>query len=322
MTNQLLLLLFAAPVLSGLLLLRVMRSDRRRQFAQQRLHALTLGREGGGAAPPPSLARTVRSATSSSLQLHRRLGASLDAALEATGNKIGLLHLMIAAPVAAIIVMLLTSVILQLDPLVVVLSGAVSAVGGPVLLLLRAKSRYQNRFLDVFPDALDLIGRGVKAGLPVNEALAVASREIADPVGSELRRALDQVEIGVQMIDALQEMANRIRVADFRFLVVTLALQAKTGGSLAESLGNLSGVLRARKALRLKAKSLSSEAKASAAILALLPFLVGGAMYVFNPDLTSVLITDPRGRFMVGVAFLSLVAGLTTMTVIIRRAVR
>jgi len=322
MTNQLLLLLFAAPVLSGLLLLRVMRSDRRRQFAQQRLHALTLGREGGGAAPPPSLARTVRSATSSSLQLPRRLGASLDAALEATGNKIGLLHLMIAAPVAAIIVMLLTSVILQLDPLVVVLSGAVSAVGGPVLLLLRAKSRYQNRFLDVFPDALDLIGRGVKAGLPVNEALAVASREIADPVGSELRRALDQVEIGVQMIDALQETANRIRVADFRFLVVTLALQAKTGGSLAETLGNLSGVIRARKALRLKARSLSSEAKASATILAFLPFLVGGAMYVFNRDLTSVLITDPRGRFMVGVAFLSLIAGLTTMAVIIRRAVR
>jgi tight adherence protein B len=322
MTNQLLLLLFAAPVLSGLLLLRVMRSDRRRQFAQQRLHVLTLGREGGGAEPPPSLARTVRRATSSSLQLPRRLGAGLDAALEATGNKIGLLHLMIAAPVAAIIPILLTSVILQLDPLVVVLSGAVSAVGGPVLLLLRAKSRYQNRFLDVFPDALDLIGRGVKAGLPVNEALVVASREIADPVGGELRRALDQVEIGVQMIDALQEMANRIRVADFRFLVVTLALQARTGGSLAETLGNLSGVIRARKALRLKAKSLSSEAKASAVILALLPFLVGGAMYVFNRDLTSVLITDPRGRFMVGVAFLSLVAGLTTMAVIIRRAVR
>jgi tight adherence protein B len=322
MTNQLLLLLFAAPVLSGLLLLRVMRSDRRRQFTQQRLHTLTRGTEGGGAEPPPSLARTVRNATSSYLQLPRRLSARLDAALEATGNKIGLLHLMIAAPVAAIIVMLLTSVILQLDPLVVVLSGAVSAVGGPVLLLLRAKSRYQNRFLDVFPDALDLIGRGVKAGLPVNEALAVASREIADPVGSELRCALDQVEIGVQMIDALQKMASRIRVADFRFLVVTLALQAKTGGTLAETLGNLSGVIRARKALRLKAKSLSSEAKASAAILALLPFFVGGAMYVFNRDLTSVLITDPRGRFMVGVAFLSLIAGLTTMAVIIRRAVR
>src|SRR5215471_1598384 len=103
MTKQLLLLLFAAPVLSGLLLLRVMRSDRRRQFAQQRLHAVTLGRESGGE-PPPSLIRTVRQATSSYLQLPRQLSAGLEAAFEATGNKIGLLHLMGAAIFAAIIV--------------------------------------------------------------------------------------------------------------------------------------------------------------------------------------------------------------------------
>ena len=129
----------------------------------------------------------------------------------------------------------------------------------------------------MFPDALDLVRRGVKAGLPVNEALAVAGREIADPVGSEFRRALDQVQIGVQMIDALQQTSDRVRVADFRFLVVALALQQKTGGSLAETLGNLSGVIRARKALRLKARALSAEAKASAAVLAVLPFVVGGS---------------------------------------------
>src|SRR6516165_10749222 len=105
------------------------------------------------------------------------------------------------------------------------------------------------------------------------------------------------------MNDALQETADRIRVPDFRFLVVALALQQRTGGSLAETLANLSGVIRARKALRQKAKSLSAEAKASAAVLAVLPFLVGGAMYMLNPDLMQSLLTDPRGRFMVAVAF-------------------
>jgi tight adherence protein B len=202
------------------------------------------------------------------------------------------------------------------------LLGGVAAAAAPVLLLRNAQSRYKRRFLDVFPDALDLVRRGVKAGLPVNEALATAGREIADPVGSELRRALDQVQIGVQMIDALQQVSNRVRLADFRFMVVALAMQQNTGGSLPETLANLSAVIRARKALRLKARALSSEARASAAVLAALPFLVGGAMFVMNRDLIMTLFVDPRGRFMLGVAFLSLVTGMITMGVIVKRALR
>jgi tight adherence protein B len=200
--------------------------------------------------------------------------------------------------------------------------GAMGAAAAPVVLLRMAQARYRSRFLDVFPDALDLIRRAVKAGLPVNEALTVAGREVADPVGLELRRALDQVQIGVPMVDALQQTADRIRVADFRFMVVALALQQGTGGSLAETLANLSSVIRARKALRHKAKALSAEAKASAAVLAVLPFVVGGAMFLLNRDLARGLFLDPRGRFMIGVAFLSLVSGLGTMAVIVKRALR
>jgi tight adherence protein B len=141
-------------------------------------------------------------------------------------------------------------------------------------------------------------------------------------VGLELRQTLDQVQIGVQMVDALTQTADRIRVADFRFMLVALSLQSRTGGSLAETLANLSAVIRARKALRLKARALSAEAKASAAVLAALPFLVGGAMYVMNRDLVLPLVADPRGRFMVGVAFVSLIAGLSTMAIMVKRAVR
>jgi tight adherence protein B len=312
--------LLLLPVLTGLVWLVVARSERRQQFVQQRLTKLTA--EDDSEPAPLSLVRKLRGAPIAIFQLPRKFTAMLSAAFEAAGNRIGLLHLLIAGLVSAIIVIAFASPVLALDPALVMPLGLMAAAAGPFVLLRLAQASFRKKFLEVFPDALDLIRRAVKAGLPVNEALAVAGREIADPVGSELRRVLEQVQIGVSMNDALQETADRIRIADFRFLVVALALQQKTGGSLAETLANLSGVIRARKALRQKARSLSAEAKASASILAVLPFIVGGAMYVLNRDLMQSLLIDPRGRFMVGVAFLSLVMGLSTMAIIVRRALR
>jgi tight adherence protein B len=232
------------------------------------------------------------------------------------------LHLVIAGLISAIIVIGFSSRLLAVNPTWLTPLGLIAAAVGSFLLLYMAQSRYRRKFLDAFPDALDLIRRAVKAGLPVNEALAVAAKEIADPVGSELRRTLEEVRIGIQINDALRQMTNRIRVPDFRFLVVALALQQRTGGSLAETLGNLSTVIRARKALRQKAQALSAEAKASAAVLAILPFVVCGMMYLLNRDLARSLFEDSRGRFMVGIAFLSLVSGLTTMALIVRRTLR
>jgi len=322
MTNQIVLLLFSISIVFGTALLWVRRVDRRRQFVQHRLRELTAAKD--SSTPKLSLARRIRRTASPSavFQFHQKFRAQLDAVFESTGNRIRLLHLIIAGLIAAIIVIGFASRILALNPILVMLFGGAAAAAAPVLVVRSAQSRYRNRFLDGFPDALDLVGRGVKAGLPVNEALAVAGREIADPVGSELRRALDQVQIGVQMVAALQQMADRIRVADFRFMVVALALQQKTGGSLAETLANLSVVIRARKALRLKARALSAEAKASATVLAILPFAIGGFMYLTNRDLAMIMLTDSRGRFMIGIAFLSLVIGLSIMTWLVKRAVR
>ena len=311
--------LLLLPILTGMVLLLVVRSERRQQFVQQRLTKLTAEDD---SEPALSLVRKLHHGPIAIFQLPRKFTAMLSAAFEAAGNRIGLLHLLIAGLVSAIIVIAFAGRVLALDPGLVMPLGLMAAAAGPFVLLRLAQASFRKKFLEVFPDALDLIRRAVKAGLPVNEALAVAGREIADPVGSELRRVLEQVQIGVSMNDALQETADRIRIADFRFLVVALALQQKTGGSLAETLANLSGVIRARKALRQKARSLSAEAKASTSILAVLPFLVGGAMYVLNRDLMQSLLIDPRGRFMLGVAFLSLVMGLSTMAIIVRRALR
>jgi tight adherence protein B len=318
--------LLLLPVLAGLLLVLVLRNDRRRQFIQNRLHALKP--QSGDNEPAVSLvalARLRRAASrgiSLGALLPRQLRARLDSALEATGNWIGVPHLLIAGLVAALITNLFVTLVLALDQTLVTVSAAGAAAVAPIALLRFAQSRYKNRFLDVFPDALDLVGRAVRAGLPVNEALVVAGQEIPNPVGNELRRALEQVQLGVPIIDALEKTADRVRVADFRFMVVALALQAKTGGSLAETLANLSGVIRGRKSLRLKIRGLTAEAKVSALVLAALPFIVGGIMYVMNRDLILPLFIDPRGRFMAGVACLSLIIGLTVMYVMIKRAVR
>jgi tight adherence protein B len=314
MNNTFLILL---PVAAGILFWWVSRKDRRRQFVRERLQTLTARTE----LVSPSLRRELQR-VASFMMLPERFRKKLDAEFEAAGNRIGPLHLGLAALIAAVIVAAFTTYILDLSTTLVSLSSLIAAIIMPVVFLHVAQSRYQRRFLDVFPDALDLVRRGIRSGLPVNESLAVAGREIADPVGKELRRALDQVQVGVTMNDALEETADRLRIADFRFFVVALTLQQKTGGSLAETLANLGGVIRARKALRLKARALTAEAKMSAFVLAALPFVVGGAMYVMNADLARPMFVDPRGRFMMGLAFMSLLTGLTAMYVLVRSAIR
>ena len=124
------------------------------------------------------------------------------------------------------------------------------------------------------------------------------------------------------MEEALQRAADRIRVPDFRFFVVSLLLQRHTGGGIAETLSNLAGIIRQRKALRLKARALAAEAQASAAVVAAAPFVAGVGLFLINRDLTSVLFTDPRGRLMLGVAGASLLSGIAAMRVLIKRNLR
>jgi tight adherence protein B len=313
-------LLFTVPILTGFAWLWVSQRDRRRRFIHGRLTKLAAG--GDEASPQAPSLRVAPPSSAIDRFLPQALRSRVDVELAAAGYSIGVLHLFITSLIAGLVSIGLTIRILALSPSLGISLAVVAAVSAPLMLVRVAQARYKGRFLDIFPDALDLIGRAIKAGLPVNEALVVAGKEVIDPVGGELRRSLDRVQLGVQVIDSLKEMADRIRVPDFRFMVVALALQQRSGGSLAETLASLSKVIRARKALRQKARGLSAEAKASAIVLAVMPFAVGGFMSIVNPDLMDALFFDPRGRFMIGVAFTSLVAGLLTMYCIIKRAVR
>ena len=321
MVEPILLALIGTPLIVGAALFAVLRSDRHRQLLQMRLKAL-IAAAPVEAAPSLLLRKASLPQNLRGLGLLETLWARLNVALLATGNRIGLFHLAVAALMAAAAVLIFLLGLLGLDlPLAAVLSSA-AGLGAPVLVLRSAQHRYQNRFLGIFPDALDLVGRAVKAGLPVVDAMEVATKAIPAPVGSEFQRTLDEVRIGVQIDEALRHAAERVRIAEFRFYVVALALQHRTGGSLAETLANLSHVIRRRKELRLKVRAFTAEAKMSVMVLSALPFVAGGLMAVINHDLMVTLFTDPRGRFMVGLALASLLSGAAVMTWMIKKSLR
>ena len=323
MPEPILLALILIPLLLGGVLFAVLRSQNRREPLQARLKSMkaTASVE---AAPSllssgPSMQKTGGSGP---LRMLRTLRTRLNTELLATGNRIGLLHLALAGFIAAAALLLFSLLLLGITPeKAAALCGAAS-LAAPVFLLRHSQRRYQNRFLDLFPDALDLIGRAVKAGLPVLDAMEVATQAIPAPVGSEFRRTLDEVRIGVEITTSLRHAAERVRVPEFRFYVVGIGLQNRTGGSLTDTLANLSHVIRRRKELRLKIRAFTAESKMSVMVLSALPFIAGGLQLLINYDLMVTLFTDPRGRFMVGLALASLVSGTAVMAYIIKRAMR
>lgn len=150
------------------------------------------------------------------------------------------------------------------------------------------------QFTARFPDAIELLVRGLRAGLPISETLNVVASEISGPVGEEFRGVSDKIKIGRTMDQALQETADRLGTAEFQFFCITLAIQRETGGNLAETLSNLADVLRKRAQMKLKIKAMSSESKASAYIIGALPFIVFVLILFINPAYMTKFFIDPR----------------------------
>lgn len=172
--------------------------------------------------------------------------------------------------------------------------GILIGVGLPHQVIGSLASRRIKAFTARFPDAIDLLVRGLRSGLPVSESLTVVGRELPDPVGGEFRIVSDKIRIGRTMEQALQEMALRVNTPEFQFFVITLSIQRETGGNLAETLHNLGAVLRNRSQMKLKIKSMSSESKASAYILGSMPALVATIVTIANPNYLAGFLVDPR----------------------------
>jgi tight adherence protein B len=181
-----------------------------------------------------------------------------------------------------------------------------------------ARNKMVAKFQSLFPDALDLIVRSVRAGLPVSEAIKMISAEVPNPVGSAFNEVGSNVTIGVTLDDALDQLAAKIPVAELRFFAISLAVQQETGGNLAEILSNLSQLMRKRVNVKKKIRALSSEARASALIIGSLPFIVGAVIYSFNPSYIEVLFFEDDGRFLIFCALSSITTGAIIMGKLIR----
>lgn len=183
----------------------------------------------------------------------------------------------------------------------------------PHLVIGFACARRAKKFTALFPEAIGLMVRGIKSGLPIAETFVVISQEMADPVGTEFRRVSDEVRLGQSMDQSLWDAAKRVDTPEIKFLVVSLSVQRETGGNLAETLENLDMILRRRRQMKLKIKAMSSEARASAAIIGSLPFIMLAILSAVNPQYISSLFDTPLGNKMLIGACISMAIGLFTM---------
>jgi tight adherence protein B len=192
-------------------------------------------------------------------------------------------------------------------PLFVLAGALVGSLGVPRFVLAKIIARRQKKFLDELANSIDVIVRGIKSGLPLNECFAVIAKESPEPVAGEFREAIEQQRIGVPLSEALERMTRRVPLSEVKFLAIVIAIQQQSGGNLAEALSNLSGVLRDRIKMAMKVKALSAEAKASAMILGFLPPGVMFMVYQSSPDYLQPLFDTRTGNLFIigGIAWMA-----------------
>jgi tight adherence protein B len=191
--------------------------------------------------------------------------------------------------------------------------GFAGGCGVPLWLISYLKKRREARFLEVFPDAVDIIVRGIKAGLPLADCLKIIAQDSEEPVKSEFRTLVDSQTIGLPLGEACSKIYERIPLPEANFFAIVISIQQKAGGNLSEALGNLSRVLRDRKRMKAKIRAMSTEAKASAAIIASLPVAVMTLVYISSPNYISLLWTHNTGHLMLAASAMWMACGVLVM---------
>lgn len=205
----------------------------------------------------------------------------------------------IIGSIGAGIVVFLAVLISGYGILIGIPAGLAAGLGAPRWLLGYLSKKRKAAFSELFVNAVDVVVRGVKAGLPIGECMAIIARESPDPLGREFRTLVEGQKLGVSLTTGLERMLERMPSTELNFFVIVLTIQGQAGGNLSEALGNLSTVLRERKLMKAKIQSMSSEAKASAMIIGSLPILVGGMMFFIAPDHIGLLFSTAMGNMMV-----------------------
>ena len=244
--------------------------------------------------------------------------AALKGRLEGTGRRIPLATYALANAALAATVFVAATGFLGLPAALGAPVALGSGLGVPWLVVGRLTAIRLERFAALFPEAIDLIVRGLRSGLPVPESVAAVGRELPDPLGREFRQITESVRLGRSLEQAFWDSAEKLKLPEFRFFVVSIAVQRETGGNLAETLANLSDILRRRRQMRLKVRALSAEARISAYMLGGLPFFMFAILMLLNRDYEMTLLTDPRGHAMIAAGLATLAAGIAVMWRMVR----
>lgn len=242
----------------------------------------------------------------------RRTRLTVESRLRQAGLTNSVKQFWIFSGVLGFVVLALVAVLMH-NVLMGIGAGFAAAFGLPRWYLSgRAKGRLK-KFTEEFPNAIDIIVRGIKSGLPVHDGLKLIAKETPDPVGSEFQRLVESLAVGQTMDQALERMYERMPTPELRFFAIVMAIQSKTGGNLAEALGGLSTVLRARKLMREKVKAMSGEAVASAFIIGSLPPALMVLVSITAPSYMAPMFQDKRGHLMLLGAALWMSMGVFTM---------
>ena len=191
--------------------------------------------------------------------------------------------------------------------------GVAGLLGLPRWTVNFLRKRRMTKFLDEFANAMDVIVRGVKAGLPLNDCIKIIASEAAEPVKTEFRTIAETQSLGVTLADAVAKLPERVPVPETNFFAIVVAIQQRAGGNLAEALGNLSRVLRERRKMKGKIKAMSGEAKASAGIIGSLPVVVMALVYLTSPEYILLLFTEPLGHVILGCSVVWMFLGVMVM---------
>ncbi|HKS88034.1 MAG TPA: type II secretion system F family protein [Stellaceae bacterium] len=230
------------------------------------------------------------------------------------------LFLLIVAVMAAVIAWLVATLGAHFSGSVGLLCGVVAFFLVPRIVVMREQTRADRQFSELLPDAIDMVVRIVRAGMPVGAAVRTVGQEGNPPLSTTFSRVADQASIGVPFDEALTRVAGSIGNVDFRFFAVAVALQQMTGGNLAATLETLSTIIRRRRAVILKAHAASAEVRMSALILGSIPFFVLGALLLVAPTYLKPLFSDFRGNIILGLAMFLLFLAFMTMRTMIRNA--
>ena len=269
-------------------------------------------RKAAAANTPEARRKQIMQQLQESERASRKARISLAAKLKQAGLATSVKTFWIISAVLGVIALLLP-LLFGLNILIGAGAAVVFGLGFPRWVVSFLGKRRMKKFSSHFADAVDVIVRGIKSGLPVHDCFKIIARESPAPLGGEFQMLVEGLGVGLTLQQALEKMYERMPTPELKFFAIVIGIQQKTGGNLAEALGNLSTVLRARKMMGEKIKALSSEATASAGIIGSLPPAVMILVSITTPAYMGKLFTEPRGQFMLLIAVMMMALGVFVM---------